>query len=255
MTEVGPDRGSGRQDDDGPPTETGSPGVDAGVVGARVVEASAAETEVAEAPDEPAIPRSGRRRRGLGCLIEIVETVVLTVALFLGIHTFLGQPYQVQGASMESTLSSDEYVIVDKLTPRWSPYVRGDIVVLTPPEGAEQGPAGTPFIKRVIGVEGDRIELRDGLVYLNGSALDEPYVYVQDGVRDRTNPTGDVTSWLVPPGHLFVLGDHRRASADSRLFGPIEISHVIGRAWLRYWPVEAFGPLPTAGYGTPSASP
>lgn len=249
MTELGPAQGSGWREDGDAPHGAESPVEPA-------VRSELTEPLESAEPADPASSRSKRARpRGLGCLIEIVETIVLTAALFLGIHTFLGQPYQVQGASMESTLSSDEYVIVDKLTPRWSPYVRGDIVVLTPPEGAEQGPAGTPFIKRVIGVEGDRIELRDGLVYVNGTALDEPYVYVQDGVRDRTNPTGDVTSWTVPPGHLFVLGDHRRASADSRLFGPIDKALVIGRAWLRYWPIDAFGPLPTAGYGTPAASP
>ena len=200
------------------------------------------ESEDPQAP--PGEPRSpSTRRRSVGCLFELVETLVLTVLIFLGIQTFVAQPYRVEGESMESTLEPDQHVLIDKLTPRWSAYERGDIVVLDPPEEAAQG--GTPFIKRVIGLPGDRVELRDGAVYVNGSRLDEPYVYRDDGVPQRTEALLDgETAWTVPDGSVFVLGDHRGNSSDSRAFGPIEIAHVLGRAWLRYWPVDVFGPLP-----------
>lgn len=183
------------------------------------------------------------KRPGRGCLFEVVETLVLTVVIFLVIQTFVAQPFKVQGASMEMTLMPDEYVLIDKLTPLWAPYARGDIIVLDPPVDGSTDDE-TPFIKRVIGLPDDHVQLKDGIVYVNGTALDEPYTFIEDGVRQTTEPTpGGPSEWLVPPGHLLVMGDHRQDSADSRAFGTIEISHVIGRAWLRYWPVDTFGTL------------
>ena len=192
-------------------------------------------------------PTPSPKRPALGCLFEILETVVLTVVIFLGIQTFVAQPFKVEGGSMENTLLPDQYVLIDKLTPRWAPYVRGDIVVLDPPAEASQR-NGTPFIKRVIGLPGDHVELKDGGVYVNGKALDEPYLFAEDGVAQTTDPMQDgISEWFVPPGDLLVMGDHRQDSSDSRTFGPIEITHVIGRAWLRYWPLDTFGTLPGAG--------
>ncbi|NJD30080.1 MAG: signal peptidase I [Chloroflexi bacterium] len=199
------------------------------------------------------------QRPALGCLFEVVETLVLTILIFLGIQTFVAQPYKVQQTSMETTLMPDQYVLVDKLTPRWAPYSRGDIVVFDPPETwASAG--GVPFIKRVIGLPGDRVEIREGRVYLNGVELREDYVYRDGGRPQPTEPTpGGATSWLVPAEGLFVMGDHRRDSADSRSFGPIEVSQVIGRAWLRYWPFDTFGILPSPSHpeleAAPAASP
>ena len=184
------------------------------------------------------------QRPALGCLFEVLETLVLTVLIFLGIQTFVAQPYKVQQESMETTLLPDQYVLVDKLSPHWAPYTRGDIVVFNPPASWTAG-AGVPFIKRIIGLPGDRVELKDGLVYVNGVKLNEPYIYKDNGVPNVTDPEiGDQTVWFVTEGNLFVMGDHRENSADSRSFGPIEISSVIGRAWLRYWPIDTFGVLP-----------
>jgi signal peptidase I len=168
--------------------------------------------------------------------------------IFLGIQTFVAQPFRVEGTSMETTVMPDQYVLIDKLTPHWAAYTRGDIVVLNPP-AEYPDPDRTPFIKRVIGLPGDRVELRNGKVYVNGSELDEPYVFTERGVRQPTNPTpGSASQWLVPAGQILVMGDHRAASADSRTFGPVEISEIIGRAWLRYWPMNDFGILATPGY-------
>lgn len=186
------------------------------------------------------------QRPALGCLFEVVETLVLTILIFLGIQTFVAQPYKVQQQSMMVTLLPDQYVLVDKLTPRWSPYGRGDIVVFDPPESwAPNG--GVPFIKRIIGLPGDTVELRDGRVYVNGTMLDEPYINEDgEGQPQTTDPQpGGATEWLIPAGQLLVMGDNRQNSADSRSFGPIEVTHVIGRAWLRYWPFDTFGVLPT----------
>ena len=189
-----------------------------------------------------------KRRSVRGCLFEVVETLVLTVAIFLGIQFFVAQPYKVEGGSMEMTLLPDEYVLIDKLTPRWALYARGDVVVLDPPSEASMT-RGVPFIKRVIGLPLDHVELKDGTVYVNGTALTEPYVYSEGGRSQDTDPSpGGPTEWLVPEGHLLVMGDHRRDSSDSRAFGPVEISHIIGRAWLRYWPIDTFGTLQSPTY-------
>jgi signal peptidase I len=188
------------------------------------------------------------QRPALGCLFEVVETLVLTVLIFLGIQTFVAQPYKVQQGSMMNTLLPEQYVLVDKLTPHWAPYHHGDIVVFEPPE-TPLADSGVPFIKRVIGLPGDRVELRDGKVFVNDVELDEPYIFEIEGVPQVTDPqAGGQTEWQVPPGDLLVMGDHREDSADSRSFGPIEISHVIGRAWLRYWPFDTFGVLKTPAY-------
>jgi signal peptidase I len=195
----------------------------------------------------PAEPSAARR--SFGCVIEVIETLVLTILIFFIIQTFVAQPYQVRQQSMERTLEPNEYVLVDKLTPRWDEYDRGDIVVFEPPSGWSLDGDRTPFIKRVIGIGGDTVELRDGQVFVNDVELDEPYVYTEpDGQPQPTDPTGGRTSWTVPLGDIFVMGDHRQASADSRTFGSVPLSSVLGRAWLRYWPLSAFGILRTPTY-------
>src|SRR6185503_1096567 len=130
------------------------------------------EGSMPDAPSGAAAPRPPSRWRGP--VLEIVETLVLTVLIFLGIQTFVAQPFQVKQGSMETTLLEDQFVLVDKLTPRWADYERGDIVVFDAPEGWDA--PGTRLIKRVVGLPGDEVELRDGIVFVNGKALDEPYI-------------------------------------------------------------------------------
>ena len=185
------------------------------------------------------------KRPALGCLLEIVETLVLTLIIFFVIQTFVAQPYRVQQVSMERTLEPDQYVLVDKLTPRFDAYKRGDIVVFNPPPNWVQA-QGQPYIKRVIGIGGDTVELKDGKVLVNGTALlEQDYVFQEDGDSQPTDQLIGVGKWVVPDGQLFLMGDHRSNSADSREFGPVDISAVIGRAWLRYWPINTFEILPT----------
>ena len=212
--------------------------------------------------DGARIPGIGRRpytadlvsqRPQLGCLLEIVETLALTLIIFVVIQNFIAQPYKVQQSSMERTLMQEQYVLVDKLTPRFDEYKRGDIVVFTPPEDWV-GSDRTPFIKRVIGVGGDTVEIHDGGVYINSERLDEPYIYTEsDGSVQSTDAAQE--RWVIPGDELFLMGDHRQDSADSRAFGPVPADQVIGRAWLRYWPFDTFGVLATPTYAAPSESP
>lgn len=205
--------------------------------------------------DRPPVPilRRVDRRSTFGCLVEIVETLVLTLVIFFVIQNFIAQPYQVQQNSMERTLEPGQYVLVDKLTPRWDTYGRGDIVVFNPPLTWTIDP--TPFIKRVIGLPGDTVKIKDdGMVYVNGVNLDEKYPYANDaGIQEPTTASLDQGSWVIPANQLFVMGDHRQKSADSRVFGPISTSDVVGRAFLRYWPISTLGILDTPSY--PDAEP
>ena len=227
--------------------------------GGSVAEHEPTEADVQEL-DEAPYTRSPVSRRPLGCLVEIAETLILTIVIFWLIQTFVAQPYQVQQNSMLTTLEEGQYVLVDKLSPHFDAYNRGDIVVFSPieredscsaPAAGTQGPDTTPFIKRVIGEPGDEIELREGDVYVNGARLDEPYVNGAD-----TLPLGDNDSWSVPDGRLFVMGDNRLNSTDSRSeqIGLVCVNDVVGRAWLRYWPLSALGILQTPTYPNVSSS-
>ena len=205
----------------------------------------APEESSPDSQDRPDSPDRGRRARG--CVLEIAETIVVTIVLFLGIQAFIAQPFKVEQHSMEATFLEGDYVLVDRLSHLWSPYARGQVIVFQPPASFRDG--GKPLIKRVIGVGGDTIELRDGVVFVNGLVIDEPYLYrTAAGLAEPTDPNG-TTSWLVPAGALFVMGDHREVSADSRIFGPIEVSSVVGRGLLRYWPFDRFGLIAAATYG------
>lgn len=183
--------------------------------------------------------RPNRRRARV---FEVVETLVLTAVIFFVIQTFIAQPFEVRQQSMEATLEPGQFVLVDKLTPRWDAYKRFDVVVFEPPSNWVDG-NGSPLIKRVIGVGGDEVEIRDGSVYINGEILHEQYLYSVDGLLQPTAAAPGQTRWLVPEGDVFVMGDHRSNSVDSRAFGPVSIETVVGRAWLRYWPLEAAGTL------------
>lgn len=191
-------------------------------------------------------------RRTLGCLFELLETLLFTLLVFLVVQLLVAQPYQVQQESMENTLMPNQLVLVDKLTPRFDAYHRGDVIVFSPPPGWNQDPTGTPYIKRVIGVGGDTVNIHDGMVFVNGTELAEPYLY--QGQKTQL-PGGAGKSWTLGQDQLFVMGDHRQASQDSRDFGPVDKGSVIGRAWIRYWPISQFGMLPKTDATAPSASP
>ncbi len=200
-------------------------------------------------------------RRGLGCLLEIVETLVLTLVIYLLIHNFIAQPFEVEQDSMVPTIVENEYVLIDKLTPRFNDYRRGDIIVFQPPPGYEQG--GVPFIKRVIGLPGDTVALDNGRVYVTppGSSrtqLEEDYVVRDAGGRVQPTQPRDAegtTQWTVPDGHYFVMGDNRPQSQDSRFFGPIERDLIVGRAWVRYFPLDRIGFMDRPDYpGLPSGT-
>ena len=156
--------------------------------------------------------------------------VSLAISAFIII--FLYQPVKVEGTSMMPGLEDQERIFVNKFVYRWEPIQRGDIVVFRYPRDTSKS-----YIKRVIGVAGDRIRIENGQVYVNGKALDEDYV-PSDYADARS--CGEV---VVPPHSYFVLGDHRTMSNDSRDFGAVNERYIYGKAVFGYWPMEKLGRL------------
>lgn len=161
---------------------------------------------------------------------EYVEAIVMAVVLAAFIMTFIARSFSVEGQSMEPTLHNGERLLVDEVTYRFRPPARGEIVVLRFPADPRMR-----FIKRVIGVPGDSIQIQNGRVILNGRPLEEPYI--AEAVRGEFGP------YVVPPGTVFVLGDNRNHSEDSRFppVGYVARRLIIGRAILRYWPLTRIG--------------
>ena len=187
-------------------------------------------------------------RRARGALLEVAVTLGLAVAIFVPVTTFGAQTVYIEQHSMIDTLQPGQHMLVDKLTPRFDPYSRGDIVVFHARGEAD----GTALIKRVIGLGGEHIEIRAGSVWVDGFRLDEPYTYADSasGIHEPTEPTTAEWRWDVPRDHLFVLGDHRQASTDSRArsVGLVDEADVIGRVVLRYFPLDDIGLLGTPTY-------
>jgi signal peptidase I len=161
-------------------------------------------------------------------LLELAETVLPAIVIAVLINLFLAQATRVYGSSMEPNLHTDQRLVVEKISYRLHIPRRGDVVVLRMPE---RGPE--LLIKRVVGLPGETIQVKDGQVYINGQPLAEPYLARQ------TN--GAYGPFVIPEGQIFVMGDNRGASNDSRVFGPVSLERILGRAWFSYWPPEFVG--------------
>ena len=170
--------------------------------------------------------------RPLPVMAVWARDLLVSLAISAFIIIFLYQPVKVEGTSMMPGLEDQERIFVNKFVYRWEPIQRGDIVVFRYPRDTSKS-----YIKRVIGVAGDRIRIEDGLVYVNGEALDEDYV--PSDYAD-TRSYGEV---VVPPNSFFVLGDHRTMSNDSRDFGTVNERYIYGKAVFGYWPMDKLGRL------------
>ena len=196
-------------------------------------------------------------------LRELIETILVTLLIFLAVQTAV-QNRRVDGQSMDPTLHDTEYLLIDKASYlRWDNtplaglvnkapdhplYVlgagpqRGDIVVFHPPVDTRD------YIKRIIGLPSETVQIKtfDG-VYIDGVRLSEPYI--------KDTPDYNYGPLTVPAGDVFVLGDNRRNSSDSHAWGPLQISEIVGKAWLSYWPREWAGLLPHPTYAAVGGSP
>lgn len=211
-------------------------------------------------PDTEAEPETRMavttRSKGGGLAWELLQTIVLTLAIFLGVRSVV-QNFRVEGASMEPTLQTGQYLLISKAayfhvegTPldRFMPTThqgstdylfggpqRGDVVVFRAPTQPDKD-----FIKRIIGLPGDTVLIKNGTVYVNGEALDEPYIHF---AATYTYPF-DGQARQVPDGNYFVLGDNRPNSSDSHLGWWVPVDNLVGRAWVSYWPPTDWGIVP-----------
>ncbi len=156
-------------------------------------------------------------------LHEALETILLTLIIFLVLNTATGR-FQVRGSSMEPTLHDGQYLVISKLIYWVHPPQRGDIIVFHPPNNPAED-----YIKRVVGLAGEQIEIQAGAVWVDAVPVEEPYV---------TNPGSYSGAWSLHEGELFVLGDNRRNSSDSHTWGVLPQENIVGKAWLCYWPPE-----------------
>jgi len=159
--------------------------------------------------------------------------VVVALALAMVIIVFFYQPVKVEGTSMAPLISDQERIFINKFVYRFEPIGRGDVVVFWYPLDRSLS-----YIKRVIGLPGESIEIRRGHVYIDGHRLTEPYVPPQYADLGNFGPL------RVPDGEYFVLGDHRNSSKDSRIFGPVSDRLIYGKAVFGYWPMDRFGSIP-----------
>jgi signal peptidase I len=169
---------------------------------------------------------------GLGTLSNWVRDLLFALFFSFVIILFFYQPVKVEGGSMEPGLEDQERIFINKLVYRLESIEHGDIVVFRYPRDTRKS-----FIKRVIGLPGDRVRITFGRVYLNGQLVPEPYVPSEylDG--------SSYSEFVIPANSYFVLGDHRSMSRDSREFGPVLRSYIYGKAVFGYWPIEKLGVL------------
>ena len=202
-----------------------------------------------------------KERSAAGSVIEFFLIVVVALGLALGIQAFLVKPFRIPSASMEPTLDIGQRVLASRVNYHVSEPDRGDVVVFKPPKGADQNECGIPgfepgpsnqacpkptpgesdenFIKRVVAVGGDRIRIEEGRVILNGKRQDEPFIEPSADCEICNLPK-EIT---VPKDHLFMMGDNRGESADSREWGPVPEDQLIGQAFFTYWPPKRVGTL------------
>jgi signal peptidase I len=183
-------------------------------------------------------------------VVELGVAIVVAIVVALLIQAFLVKPFLIPTSSMADTLRPGDRVLVDRVVFHLRRPRRGDIVVFAYPRNRD-----IMFIKRVIGLPGDTLETRAGRLYVNGRLLDEPYVHQTGGVRDLTNPSGPVAGttmrdpwslalpFTVGRDEYFVMGDNRTRSDDSRTWGTVPSSDIIGAGFFTYWPPGRLGPL------------
>ncbi|MGO9590988.1 MAG: signal peptidase I [Candidatus Acidiferrales bacterium] len=182
-------------------------------------------------PDSPEAGSAPPLRRELR---SWTRDLAVALGLAIVVMIFLYQPVKVEGTSMNPLLSDQERIFINKFVYRFEPIERGDVVVFWYPLDRSKS-----FIKRVVGLPGETIEIRDGHLYIDDDELTDQYVPA--GYIDSSN----YGPRKIPLGEYFVMGDHRDSSNDSRVFGPVPRSFIYGKAVFAYWPVDHFGSLTT----------
>ena len=174
--------------------------------------------------------------------LDVLEVIVFAVGIFFFIYLLIMRPHKISGQSMMPNFQDGEFLLTEKVTYYTRSPRRGDVVVFMPPVSATD-----EFIKRVVGLPGERIMIKDGRVYINDKLL--PESYVDSSVPTAGGPfLSDNKEYVIPGDQYFVLGDNRPNSSDSRYWGPITKKAMSGRAWISYWPIDRSGVVPIPDY-------
>ena len=189
-----------------------------------------ADRDVFDDADPVEEPRSAMRQT-----LEWGAVIIGALIAALVIKTFLFQAFFIPSPSMTPTLLIGDRVLVNKVSYDFGDISHGDVIVFTRPVRAPMSDVDE-FIKRVVGLPGDELEAIDGFVYVNGERLHEPYL-------EASTPTTNLPFTIVPDGHVFVMGDNRTNSTDSRIFGSVDQDLIVGKAFLLVWPVTNIGGL------------
>ncbi|MCA1904295.1 MAG: signal peptidase I [Cyanobacteria bacterium KgW148] len=195
---------------------------------------------------------------------ETIHTVGMALLLFFGVHTFVAENRYIPSSSMEPTLQIKDRLIIEKISYYFRKPERGEIIVFHPPDHPAIPNKGSVYIKRVIGLPGDSISIQNGTVYVNGTAINEPYIQsppaytlpttdpalCPDGCfqPERVENVKGLPSFVVPPNSYWVMGDNRNNSLDSHVWGFVPSTNVVGRAFFRYWSPNRIGTLSTPQY-------
>ena len=173
-------------------------------------------------------------------ILDFVQSIVLALSVFVLIYMFVAQPNEVKGNSMLPNFVDGEYLLTDKLTYKFSLPKRGDVVVFKAPPTEPCAETECEYIKRIIGVPGDKVKVEKGLVYLNGKLLDQGFLK-SEVVSMPGAFCKEGQEVVVPKNSYLCFGDNRPHSRDGREFGVIDKSLIVGRAFFKYWPAKSFG--------------
>lgn len=178
-----------------------------------------------------------------GFILEFVQSIVLALSVFVLLYLFVAQPNEVKGSSMMPNFVDGEFLLTDKLSYQFGTPQRGDVVVFKAPPSEPCAADECEYIKRVIGVPGDRVMVKGGRVYLNGEMLSQTFLR-SDVITDPGEYAQEGVEKIVPDGYYLCFGDNRSHSRDGREFGVIEKKAIVGKAFFRYWPPSAVGLIP-----------
>lgn len=178
-----------------------------------------------------------------GFILDFIQSIVLALAVFVILYLFVAQPNEVKGSSMLPNFVDKEMLLTEKISYYFNNPKRGDVVIFKAPSTESCAAEECEYIKRVIGIPGDRVMVKDGRVYLNGKLLEEDFLsdgiitaegqYAQEGVENT-----------IPENQYLCFGDNREHSRDCREFGPISKDLIVGKAFFKYWPVSSIGLIP-----------
>jgi signal peptidase I len=177
-------------------------------------------------------------------LLEFIQSIVLALSVFVVLYLFVAQPNEVKGSSMYPNFEDKEYLLTEKLSYQFGDPKRGDVVIFKAPPSEPCAADECEYIKRVIGIPGDRVMVKGGQVYLNGKLLDQSEFLADDVLTTEESFMGEGIEITVPAGQYLCFGDNRPNSRDGRAFGPINRDSIIGRAFFVYWPLARIAFVP-----------